>query len=113
MVMSPAEESLYANVGGAKHAAPVRSNVPTMVAGGGRFDRASGCDCDLWKCFALVTQVCVNAASDVIGQNEHTRVSREMRRAFYELLCKPPEAGPVLRELAANAIPAGVELVEE
>jgi uncharacterized protein (DUF1778 family) len=62
---------------------------------------------------SFVMRATVEAARETIERHERTRVTDEMRRAFYDLLLSPPPPGSALRKLAARPVPEGYELVDE
>jgi uncharacterized protein (DUF1778 family) len=60
----------------------------------------------------FVMRASLAAAQETVDQAESTRVSDEMRDAFYRLLLHPPQPNAALLALAENAVPEGHELVD-
>jgi uncharacterized protein (DUF1778 family) len=60
----------------------------------------------------FIVSASVAAARQVVDDYETSRVSADMRRAFYELLLKPPAPSQALLDLAAEPDPDGFTFVK-
>ena len=60
----------------------------------------------------FIVAASVSAARRVVNDYETTRVTFDMRRAFYDLLLNPPAPNKALTDLAAETDPDGFTFVE-
>jgi uncharacterized protein (DUF1778 family) len=60
----------------------------------------------------FIVSAATDAARQVVDDYETTRVTTEMRRAFYDLLLNPPAPNQALIDLASEADPDGFRFVD-